>query len=114
VTLGLGVVISSVSENQGQAIQLALMVLLPQVLLSGIIFPLSSMGAGVRWIGYLLPLTYFNQVARGVMVRGAPFSSLLVPLGLLALLGAVVFTVAVARFRGFLAAGNRGASSGQP
>ena len=105
VTLGVGVVISSVSENQGQAIQLALMTLLPQVLLSGLIFPLSSMGPGVRWIGYLLPLTYFNQVARGVMVRGAPFDSLLVPLGLLAVLGALAFTLSVARFRGFLGAG---------
>src|SRR3990170_3422459 len=105
VTLGMGVLISSVSENQGQAIQLALMTLLPQVLLSGLIFPLSSMGPGVRWIGYLLPLTYFNQVARGVMVRGAPFDSLLVPLGLLAVLGALAFTLSVARFRGFLGAG---------
>ena len=108
VTLGVGVVISSVSENQGQAIQLALMTLLPQVLLSGLIFPLSSMGAGVRWIGYLLPLTYFNQVAKGVMVRGAPIDSLLVPLGLLALLGAVAFSLAVLRFRRFLAAGDGG------
>ena len=117
VTLGVGVVISSVSENQGQAIQLALMTLLPQVLLSGIIFPLSSMGPGVRWIGYLLPLTYFNQVARGVMVRGAPIDSLLVPLGLLALLGAIAFTLAVARFRRFLTVGGGGrggAADGTP
>ncbi len=106
VTLGIGVLISSVSENQGQAIQLALMTLLPQILLSGLIFPLSSMAAGVRWIGYLLPLTYFNLVARGVMVRGAPIDSLLLPLGLLALLGAVVFSLAVLRFRSFLAAGD--------
>jgi len=106
VTLGLGVLISSVSENQGQAVQLALMLLLPQVLLSGIIFPLGSMAPGVRWIGYLLPLTYFNQVAQGVMVRGAGFSDLLFPLGLLALLGAVVFGLAVLRFRRDLAASN--------
>jgi ABC-2 type transport system permease protein len=98
VALGVGVLISSVSENQAQAIQLALMTLLPQVMLSGIIFPLSSMAAGVRWIGYLLPLTYFNQVAKGVMVRGAGLSDLLVPLGLLGLLGAVIFGIAVVRF----------------
>ena len=98
VALGVGVLISSVSENQAQAIQLALMTLLPQVMLSGIIFPLSSMAAGVRWIGYLLPLTYFNQVAKGVMVRGAGLSDLLGPLGLLGLLGAVIFGIAVVRF----------------
>ena len=72
VTLGIGVLISSVSQNQGQAIQLAIMVLLPQILLSGLIFPLSSIVAGVRWIGYLLPLTYFNEIARGVMLRAEP------------------------------------------
>lgn len=104
VTLGIGVLISGVSENQGQAVQLALMTLLPQVLLSGIIFPLESMATAVRYIGYALPLTWFNQIARGVMVRGAPFSSLLVPLGILALFGLVVFGLAVVRFRRDLAA----------
>jgi ABC-2 type transport system permease protein len=98
VALGVGILISSVSENQAQAIQLALMTLLPQVMLSGIIFPLSSMAAGIRWIGYLLPLTYFNQVAKGVMLRGAGVTDLARPLGLLALLGAVIFGMAVLRF----------------
>lgn len=108
VTLGLGVLISSVSENQGQAIQLALMALLPQVMLSGIIFPLDSMGAGVRWIGYLLPLTYFNLVAKGVVVRGAGFADLIVPMALLAGMGIVIFAAAVRRFRASLAAPARG------
>jgi ABC-2 type transport system permease protein len=99
VTLGLGVLISTVSENQGQAIQLALMTLLPQVLLSGLIFPLESMAAGVRWIGYLLPLTYFNQIARGVMLKGAPIEALALPLVILAVMGLVVFGLAVLRFR---------------
>ncbi len=103
VTLGTGVLISMVSENQGQAIQLAMMTLLPQVLLSGIIFPLESMAAGVRWIGYLLPLTYFNQIARDVMLKDAPLSAITVPLALLAVLGLVVFGLAVLRFRTELA-----------
>ncbi|HEX6147170.1 MAG TPA: ABC transporter permease [Acidimicrobiia bacterium] len=103
VTLGAGVLISTVSENQGQAIQLAIMTLLPQVLLSGLIFPLESMAAGVRWIGYLLPLTYFNQIARGVMLRGAPFDAVALPFALLAVLGLAVFGLAVLRFRADLA-----------
>ena len=98
VALGMGVLISSVSENQAQAIQLALMTVLPQIMLSGIIFPLSSMAPGVRWIGYLLPLTYFNQVAKGVMVRGADFADLLIPLALLVVLGSVIFGLAMVRF----------------
>jgi ABC-2 type transport system permease protein len=103
VTLGAGVLISTVSENQGQAIQLAIMTLLPQVLLSGLIFPLESMAAGVRWIGYLLPLTYFNQIARGVMLKDAPIEAIALPLSLLAVLGLVVFGLAVLRFRADLA-----------
>ena len=108
VTLGIGVLVSSVSENQGQAIQLALMLLLPQVMLSGLIFPLSSMAAGVRWIGYGLPLTYFIQISRGVMLRGAPIDALWAPFVYLGIIGAVVFGLATLRFRRSLApAGTR-------
>jgi ABC-2 type transport system permease protein len=114
VTLGLGVLISSVSENQGQAIQLAFMFTLPQVLLSGLIFPLSSIAAGVRWISYILPLTYFNEISRGVMLRAEPIGPLWQPLLFLALLGLVVMSLAMLRFRGYLspagAGGHRGRS----
>ena len=103
VTLGLGVLISSVSENQGQAIQLSMMVILPQILLSGLIFPLSSIAVGVRWISYVLPLTYFNQISRGVMLRAEPIGPLWQPFLFLALLGLIVFTLASLRFRSFLA-----------
>jgi ABC-2 type transport system permease protein len=107
VTLGIGVLISTVSETQGQAIQLAIMTMLPQILLSGLIFPLQAMAPGVRWIGYLLPLTYFVQLARGVMVKGTPIEALLLPLGMLAVLGLAVLGLAVARFRRDLAPAGR-------
>ena len=109
VTLGLGVLISSVSENQGQAIQLSVMVMLPQVLLSGLIFPLSSIAVGVRWISYVLPLTYFNEISRGVMLKAEPLAPLWEPMLLLCLIGVVVVTLATLRFRADLApAGGRG------
>jgi ABC-2 type transport system permease protein len=107
VTVGAGVLISTVSETQGQAIQLAMMTMLPQILLSGLIFPLQAMAAGVRWIGYLLPLTYFIQVARGVMVKGTPIDALVLPLGMLAVLGLAVLGLSVARFRRDLAPAGR-------
>jgi ABC-2 type transport system permease protein len=103
VTLSIGVLISSVSENQGQAIQLTMMTLLPQILLSGFIFPVSSMAPGVRWIAYLLPLKYFVDISRGVMLRGAPLSSLWFPLVMLAVLGIAAFTLSIRRFRKDLA-----------
>ncbi len=96
--LGIGVLISTMSDNQGQAIQLALMTVLPQVLLSGLIFPLTSMAAGVRWIGYLLPLTWFTVLARGVMLKDAPLSALALPLGVLAGMAVVVSGLAIWRF----------------
>jgi ABC-2 type transport system permease protein len=103
VTLSIGVLISSLSENQGQAIQLTMMTLLPQILLSGFVFPVASMAPGVRWIAYLLPLKYFIDVARGVMVRGAPLGALWFPLVMLAVLGIAVFTLSLLRFRRDLA-----------
>ena len=107
VTLGMGILVSTVSQNQGQAIQLAFMIVLPQVLLSGLIFPISSMAAGVRWISYVLPLTYFIEISRGVMLKAVPISDLWEPLGLLALLATVVLGLAITRFRRDLAPGSR-------
>ncbi len=113
VVLGVGVLISTVSETPGQAIQLTLMTMLPQILLSGMIFPLESMASGVRWIGYLLPLTYFVMVSRGVMLRGAPIDSLALPLIALAIFAAVVFGLAMLRFRRDLAPAHRHDTAGE-
>lgn len=99
VTLGVGLLISSVSASSGQAIQLALMTLLPQVMLSGLIFPLEAMPVVVRSIAFLLPLTYFVDISRAVMVRGADLATIAEPLLLLLVLGTVVFGAALARTR---------------
>lgn len=95
--LGMGVLISTVAKTSGQAIQGAMMLLLPQILLSGMIFPLDAMAAGVRWIGYLLPLTYFTMVSQGVMLRGAGWDSLWLPLTIILVMAIVLFGLAVLR-----------------
>lgn len=107
VVLGLGVFISTISQTAGQAIQTAFMFLLPQILLSGMIFPLDAMAAGVRWIGYLLPLTYFTMISQGVMLRGASLASLWLPFVMLTVMAVVVFSGATLRFRRDLAPGRR-------
>lgn len=99
VVLGIGVLISSISQNAGQAIQMAIMFVVPQVLLSGLIFPLDSMPAGVRWIGYVLPLTWFREIAQGVMLRDAGLDSLWLPLAILAGMAIIAFGAATARMR---------------
>jgi ABC-2 type transport system permease protein len=114
VALGLGVLISTVSETQGQAMQLSIMVALPQILLSGMIFPLDSIPWGVRWISYFLPLTYYNQVARGVLVRGAPLDALVAPLVALAILSVLVFGLSVLRFRRDLTPAGSGRPNQEP
>jgi ABC-2 type transport system permease protein len=105
VVLGLGIFISTISQTSGQAIQTAFFFLLPQILLSGMIFPLVAIPWGVRWISYLLPLTYFTMISQGVMIRGAGLDTLWLPLLALAIMATVVFTGAVLRFRRDLAPG---------
>jgi len=113
VVLGLGVFISTISQTAGQAIQTAFFFLLPQILLSGMIFPLEAMAAGVRWIGYLLPLTYFTMISQGIMLRGAPITSLWLPFVVLAAMAVVVFTGATLRFRRDLAPGRPASPAGE-
>jgi ABC-2 type transport system permease protein len=108
VTLGTGVLISTVSQTQGQAMQLGMMTIVPQILLSGFAFPVYSMAAGVRWLAYVLPLTYFIRIARGVWVKGTPLDALWFPLLMLAILGAAVFSLSLLRFRRDLAPARRG------
>lgn len=99
VVLGIGVLISSISQNTGQAIQMAIMFVVPQVLLSGLIFPLDSMPLGVRWIGYVLPLTWFREIAQGVMLREAGVESLWLPLAILTGMAIIAFGAATTRMR---------------
>jgi ABC-2 type transport system permease protein len=103
VVLGLGGLISSVSQNAGQAIQSAMFVLLPSIMFSGMIFPLVAMPWAIRWIGYVLPLTYFVNIAQGVMLRGASFSALWLSFVVLAGYAVVVFGAAILRLRRDLA-----------
>ena len=99
VVLGVGVLVSTVSQNTGQAIQLAIFFLVPQILLSGMIFPLSAVPWAIRWLAYVFPLTYYTVISQGIVLRGAGIDSLWQPFLILAAMASVVFTAAVLRFR---------------
>ncbi|HSE64911.1 MAG TPA: ABC transporter permease [Thermoanaerobaculia bacterium] len=71
--LSLGLLVSSWSKTQMEAIQRAQMLLLPSIMLSGYIFPLSSLPGPLRWIAQLLPATHFIKISRGIIIRGAGF-----------------------------------------
>ncbi|HEY3203565.1 MAG TPA: ABC transporter permease [Thermoanaerobaculia bacterium] len=74
--LALGLLVSSRARTQMEAIQLAQMFLLPSIMLSGYIFPLSSLPAPLRAFSQILPATHFIAIARGIIIRGAAFGDL--------------------------------------
>lgn len=98
-TLGMGLVISTVAQTQLQAMQMSVFVQLPQILLSGLIFPVAAMPWGVRWLSYVLPLTYFANVTRGIMLKGVGLADLWSETIVLAVMAVVFVSLAALRFR---------------
>jgi len=96
-TLGIGLLVSTVSQNQQQAMQLAVLILLPQVLLSGWIFPLASIPPAIRWISYIFPLTYFIPIVRGIFLKGLGLPDLWVPTVVLLVMAVAIITLAASR-----------------
>jgi len=74
--LALGLLVSSWARTQMEAIQIAQMFLLPSIMLSGYIFPLSSLPTPLRVFAQVLPATHFIEIARGIIIRGAAFLDL--------------------------------------
>jgi ABC-2 type transport system permease protein len=72
--LTVGITFSSLAQNQLQAVQLAIFYFLPNILLSGFMFPFKGMPAWAQVIGSLLPLTYFNRLIRGILLKGNGWS----------------------------------------
>lgn len=68
--LTVGITFSSLARNQLQAVQLAIFYFLPNILLSGFMFPFKGMPSWAQVIGDLLPLTYFNRLIRGILLKG--------------------------------------------
>ncbi|HEY8368327.1 MAG TPA: ABC transporter permease [Thermodesulfobacteriota bacterium] len=97
--LGLGLLISNVSDNQAQAIQLAFLVILPSILLSGYVFPRETIPPALAWTSYLIPVTYFIEVLRGVILRGAGVAELWPQAAALLVFGAALIGLSASRFR---------------
>jgi ABC-2 type transport system permease protein len=74
--LSMGLLVSSRAKSQMEAIQLSQMLLLPSIMLSGYIFPLSSLPAPLRVFAQVLPATHFIAISRGIIIRGAVFGDL--------------------------------------
>ncbi len=70
-SLAIGILLSTLVQTQAQAMQMGFLFLLPNILLSGFMFPREAMPEAAQWLGAALPLTYFLQVLRGVLLKAA-------------------------------------------
>jgi len=96
--LALGLMISTIAQNQFQAMQLTFFILLPSILLSGFMFPFSGMPKAAQWIAEVLPMTHFMRLIRGVILRGANLGDLAGELLILGGFIVVAMSFAVKRF----------------
>jgi ABC-2 type transport system permease protein len=96
--LGLGLLISTLARTQGAAQQVATMIMIPSMLLSGFMFPRDAMPALAQWIGALLPLTYYLDILRGVLLKGAGLEALWPQTLALTAFAAVTITLSIRRF----------------
>ncbi len=96
--LGLGLFISTLGRNQAQVTQTAFLFLLPNVLLSGFMFPREAMPVAARMFGLLLPLTYYLQIIRGIVLKGNGLTQLWPQALALAVFALAFFTFATRRF----------------
>ena len=97
--LSIGYTFSTVAQNQLQAMQMSLMFFLPNILLSGFMFPFAGMPAWAQWIGEFLPLTHYLRIVRAIMLKGAAMPDLQYDVLWLGGLMLLAMTIAVTRFR---------------
>ena len=102
-SLSLGILISNFSQTQMQAMQLSFFIFLPSVLLSGFMFPREAMPEIFFQLGKLLPLTFYLQIMRGVVLKGVGIVALWPQVTALLVYTSIVLTVSVFKFRKKLA-----------
>lgn len=97
--LGLGILVSTVSATQQQAMLSAIFFVFPNILLSGFIFPIKNMPEVLQWVTYLVPMRYYIVIIRGVFLKGLTFMELLPQTAALFVFGVVLFSIAIRQFR---------------
>ncbi len=97
-TLGLGLLISTVSKTQQQAMMISMLLIMPIILLSGVMSPIDNMPVAVQYFTFLIPLRYFIVIVRSIFMKGAGMSILWPDTIALAAFGIVLFLLSVSRF----------------
>jgi ABC-2 type transport system permease protein len=99
VSLSLGILISSKAGTQAQAMQLAFLTILPSIFFSGYIFPRETMPKFFYVLSYFVPATYFINITRGIILRGAGWTHLWTDAFALSLMGTLLLVIAARRFQ---------------
>jgi len=98
-SLGLGLLISTISHTQQQALLTSFFIMLPAVLLSGFMFPIENMPWAIQQVAWLIPYRYFLEIVRGIFLRGVGLEVLWPQSLALAVFGVVLFTAGAVAFR---------------
>jgi ABC-2 type transport system permease protein len=99
-TLGLGLLVSTIVQNQQQAMMGAAFVLMiPMIYLSGLLFPIENMPRGIQYVTYIIPVRYYAEILRGIFLRGSGMDVLWPQALVLLVMGVSIMTVAAVRFR---------------
>lgn len=102
-TLGVGLLISTVSTTQQQAMMSTFFFYFPAVLLSGFMFPIANMPEIIQWFTYLNPLRYFLVIIRGIFLKGVGPNILWPQMAALTVMGVITLWMASRRFKKTLA-----------
>ena len=97
--LALGIMFSTIAQNQLQAMQMAFFVFLPSILLSGYLFPFRGMPLWAQGIGQVLPLTHYIRICRGILLKGNGLHEILPDIWPIALFAVIAVTIGVKRYR---------------
>ena len=98
-SLGLGILISTVSKTQQEAMLLTFLILLPSIFLSGYFFPIDAMPEALQYVAKVVPLTYVLVIVRSIILKGVGLEVLRGEVLALAVFGVVVMTFAAVRFQ---------------
>jgi|LGVE01.1.fsa_nt_gb ABC-2 type transport system permease protein len=96
--LAMGMLISTVADNQLQAMQLSFVTILPSILLSGFMFPIEAMPTFIQWLSKLIPVTYFITISRGIILKGNTIDYLLKETIILIIFTIILLGFAIKKF----------------
>lgn len=99
-TLGLGLFVSTISKTQQQAMMIAIFtIMMPMIFLSGFAFPIENMPQVIQYVSYIIPLRYFINIIRGVIIKGIGFNELWLDASILLVMGVIILALSALRFK---------------